>query len=390
MTNYPVACVLIAVKRRSFYFLLILFPFIGLLSCTKSNGPSVPTAETPIPDSVVLSYADGQQWKPAYTYHLEYDASAHLYTVEETDQTFAPLPLPKTRKRFYLSEDGKQLLRVVTQQYSVFSNNTAIPVASMSLDLLSVGASLAPQAIMIQGYQDVDGTMPEGTPTIFTVELTEGALALPFDVRTRTLIPVLPTGNQVTEYIVQYRQDSLLAVKGDFDLKGSYFDNVAPRNAGDEIYFNNFWFAGDTVCHQYTFDKTWAELVWSGNQGSYIYHPMARKKEDFKYNSNTRALAAIFNSIDPGWFSPYKTMVNEYTMDAAVPKKSTRTFCENISSSYTDSLFTYTQAGDRVFNSAITHQNTVTMDSKGRIISLLKQPGSGTEQAVKYTFFYKE
>lgn len=368
--------------------LLAGFSLIVFLSCKKSNSTNGPAANTPIPDSVVLSYPDGQQWKAAYTYHLDYDASTHIYTVEETDQTFAPLPLVKTRKKFYLSDDGKQLLKVVTQQYSLFSTGAVVPVTSMSLDLLSAGNYPAFRSITIQGYHDVDGTTPEGTPIVFTVELSD--LPLPFDVRTRTLIPVPPTGNQVTEYIVQYRQDSLLAVKGDFDLKGSYFDNIAPSSVGNEIYFNNFWFGGDSVCHEYTFDKTWEEPVWVDNQGSYIYHPMARKKADFTYNADSRALAAIFNSIDPGWLCPYKTMVNEYTMDVAAPKKSERTYFENICSGYTDSLFTYTLAGDRVFNSVVVHTNTVTRDSQGRIVSLLKSPGSGAETAEQYTFHYKQ
>jgi hypothetical protein len=365
-----------------------LFSALAFLSCKKSNdSPKAEATSMPVPDSVVLSYPDGGQWKTAYTYHLEYDAPNHVYTVEETDQTLAPLPLVKTRKKFYLSPDGKQLVRIVTQQYSLFGS-TAIPVTSLSLDLLPGTDPWAPQSIKIQGYQDIDAAIPAGTTYSFPIE--QPFLAPPFDVRTRTRIPILPTGNDINEYLLQYREDSLLAIQGDFDLKRSYFDTIAPGYQGQDAYFNSFVFSGDSLCHQFSFDKTWQDFVWVGGQGGYVYHPVARKKVDFHYDSHSRALAAIFNSIDPGWFSPYKTMVNEYTVDIAAPQKSTRTFFENISSTYTDSLFTFTPAGEKLFYSATSYENTISTDSKNRITSLQKKPSPATGQAVRYTFFYKD
>jgi len=263
-----------------------------------------------------------------------------------------------------------------------------LPNSSMTLGFVQAVGDIAPSWMTVQAFQDIDGTQPVSLET-FTIDHIDPPVSRPFDIRTSMRVPILPLRNDVMNYRLQYRQDSLLAIQGDFDLKGDYFSTIAPGYAGLDVYFNAFILNHDTLCSQYTFDKTWQEYVSLGNQGYYRYHPVARKKMDFQYDAHSKALAAIFHRLDPAGFSPYKTMLNEYTYDYVTPKRSSRTFFENTSSRYTDSIFTFNAAEDKAFYSAVSYQNIVTTDNQNRVTSLLKQPNNSTVQAMKYSFFYK-
>lgn len=368
---------------------VLLLLCIAAVSCHKTANTDVIQNETvEVPDSMSLSYPDGQGWKTAYGYHLAYDPTTHTYTVEETDYTPAPLPLVKTCRRFYFSPDEKIVSKIFMQQYALHTGYPPTPLASMTLAFVQGPGDIAPSMMTVQTYQDIDGTQPVSLET-FTIDHIDPPVSRPFDIRTSTRVPVLPLRNDVMDYRLQYRKDSLLAIQGDFDLKGDYFSTIAPGYAGLDAYFNTFILTRDSLCSQYTFDKTWQEFVPVGFEGYYRYHPVARKKMDFQYDAHSKALAAIFHRLDPAWFSPYKTMITGYTFDYTTPQRSSRTFFENTSSRYTDSVFTFNAAEDKAFYSAVTYQNIVTTDNQNRVTTLLKQPDAGTIQPVKYSFFYQ-
>ncbi len=88
----------------------------------------------------------------------------------------------------------------------------------------------------------------------------------------------------MTDFIVQYREDSLLQIEGDFDLKMPViFQPFAPDNGRySHIYVNNFILTNDSVCAEYTFDKIFREATHISEGSYYIYDSVGRKKVEFQ------------------------------------------------------------------------------------------------------------
>lgn len=367
---------------------------VAAASCTKttSDNPVSPELPAAVPDSIVLSYADGQQWKTAFTYTLTHDEATHTYTVESTDQTMAPLPLIKIHNTYYFGgPDLTRTPKIFSRHYALhLTNQGYIPVSLSSMDLNWQQAlgEIAPREISIRAFEDMDGNYPINE-RLFQIRHLDVVPTPGLDVYTRTLIPVSSTQSDMKEYYLEYFEDSVLTIKGDFDLPGTYFNSIVPGLEG-KAYFNTFNLTKEGSCSQYIFDKFYADIISNGTSGWYDYIPQAQKKMDFHYDGNSRALAAIFNALDPAWFSPYKTMVDQYTLAALTPKSTLRTFFENTASHYTDSVFTFDANRNKVFHSVINFQNIVTLDSQNRITSMTKQSSSSTVQAVKYNFIYRD
>jgi hypothetical protein len=365
-------------------------PFIILLifaSCKKDSNPSEPNNEVPlpVPDSIVLSHAEGQQWKKDYTYTLQSDDANHTYTVQEINHTTAPLPLGMVKRKFTMSADGKRVEKIFTQTYALHTGIPPIGQASMLVEMQYTGNNMAPDNMIVEAYTNVEGTALYSRDVINTSIIPDN-LSKPFHLWSTTRVPELPGSTTYKEYLVQLKTDSIMIIRGDYDLTKGYFGNILPGNYGVEEFFNYFYLTADTSCTAFIFDRCWRETIHvaNGNEWYYVYHPIVRKKANFTYDDNTPGLAAIFSRLDPAWFSPFRTMLHPNTLDDISPRTSTRTFFENICASYTDSIFTFIPNDVQTFHSTKRINNTVTLDDKRRIITMEKQGN------VRYEFFYKE
>ncbi len=194
-----------------------------------------------------------------------------------------------------------------------------------------------------------------------TLETYPGNIA-GFETSTTTYGPV----ESVT---VGFTKDSVIYISGEIDPWGKAFEGLIPGYKNKEQSYQDYFLNNKKQCTLYNYENGWFEFVPSGPWSfDGVFHPSARRKVNFYYDDNSEALALAFGKIDITEFSPYTSIIDRYT-GKAFNIAIARIYFENISSTYTDSVFKFDYNDVKTLQYAKRYTHTVTKDTKKRITS---------------------
>lgn len=387
-------------KKFAIYLIVILTVFISCKksikdsNTTTSNDNSKPIKSITVTYPAIISDIDTSFnfYKVVYTFSK--DSIYNAYHVNILD-TFKSSPdansffIDKTVKTYFFSGTSKKQVSKITNRTESFKNiypasDTWIVGGNFDIlfeyDTITNSPLIFPNKVTVINYKDNSASTISNSVVFNSINdynPNYGYVNFPDIINCKLLVGrfkpgptcVLYNGNDYLQYY-QNNDSSIIEINESFpNYYTDFFENITPSSPLWGIYYFN----KDNLCTTYALDIT------AGSTSIY----KGQRKFDFDYSNTDNNIINLFSSkynLDNLmlYFENYaeqsttmrklSTSPYDYWSDAYV--NSMFSYHRDICSSYTDSLFSIDNNGNKNLESADKFVNTITKDSHGNIINI--------------------
>jgi hypothetical protein len=358
-------------ENAAFLLLTVLFFSCNKSSSDSPDSPSTPPLKLKI-KSIVKSYNYGNGWQISTFYNYAFDTTDRSFTIHRVTLGGYSNGYRNKTKFIYLP-DNKRISNIIKGYFTTL--DTINVVWNQQMDLNYTGNQIFPSLITTK-------FLPNSNLITYESYLT------PWE-RHKTSTETFIEGVG-RNFLIGVGTDSI-KIKSDLDYPTNniFVSNIPGYQKGSEIY-HKFYIDNKGQCTSFIYQNGVIASVQENGNTNYFYAPTAEQKIDFKYNANLENSAdSIFKIIDPTYNNPWTWIVDRYSyFREPLDLRPTFNLFQNVSSSYSDSLFTFSSDRKKQFFSVVNYTNEFFKDSTGRISSLIKR-NSRDNMLVKFDFFYE-